>query len=223
MTDGYPKEVEFDPTKESGSLERAREMEVHIERIDPNGPFIAAFEDGEHVHEVVLERYRDGFRADCWRLDDESGRRVGRCRGWVNHEGPCAHLWVVRSEVAAALLGSRRRVQERAENVESFDRDEEDFADNQGFDWTPHAVQRFRKQRTDGLCFGWSTCAVQPEAPSYGDGVGISPCLTPPLGSCEAVGTRPRARPLSRSLKRRASAGTARVTLGNSRGGQIGG
>lgn len=53
--------------------------------------------------DVELRRTPDGWRADYWYLDDD-GDRIGRCRGWVHHDGPCAHLWAARSHIAHERL-----------------------------------------------------------------------------------------------------------------------
>lgn len=95
MTEAINFEGHFDA--DATSVERARETPVAVERVDSTGPFLVAFEDGERVHEVTLTRDGDEWRGSCWSLD-EDGDRVGRCRGWVHHDGPCAHLWAVRSE-----------------------------------------------------------------------------------------------------------------------------
>lgn len=84
---------------DSSSLERARDTPVEIAADPQHDAHLVAFEDSDHVHAVELTRGPDGWRADCWMLDDD-GHRTGRCRGWVHHDGPCAHLWAVRSRIA---------------------------------------------------------------------------------------------------------------------------
>jgi hypothetical protein len=105
MTDA----VRFDIVDDdSSSLQRARDTPVEVVH-DPQGDsYLIAFEDSDDVHEVEMSRHTDGWRADCWMLD-ESGKRTGRCRGWVHHDGPCAHLWAVRSQLAHDRLEDANR------------------------------------------------------------------------------------------------------------------
>lgn len=95
--------VTFDLDQDSSSIERARETPVEVTTEPWGASYLAAFEDSDDVHEVILTREPDGWHGDCWSLD-ENGERTGRCRGWVHHDGPCAHLWAVRSHVAYERL-----------------------------------------------------------------------------------------------------------------------
>jgi hypothetical protein len=98
--------VRFDLTDDSSSIDRSREQSVEIQ---PDGrAYHVAFDDGDHDHSVLLERQPDGWGADCWMLDDD-GQRTGRCRGWAFHDGPCAHLWAVRSYMARQRLADEDR------------------------------------------------------------------------------------------------------------------
>ena len=100
--DGEP--VEFDLASNSSSLERARTRDYDVQPL-PGGSFLVEFETGESAHEAELSDVgTNDWRGDCWILED--GKRIGRCRGWVYHPGPCAHLWAVRSELAALRLTS---------------------------------------------------------------------------------------------------------------------
>lgn len=95
--------VRFDLDDNSSSIERARETPAEV-TTDPSGEsYLAAFEDSDDVHDVELIRDADGWHADCWALDDH-GTRTGRCRGWAFHDGPCAHIWAVRSHIAREHL-----------------------------------------------------------------------------------------------------------------------
>lgn len=94
--------VRFDLEADSSSIDRARDSHADIEALDA-GTYSVAFADGDHDHEVELQRTPDGWRADCWTLNDD-GTRIGRCRGWVHHSGPCAHLWAARSHIARERL-----------------------------------------------------------------------------------------------------------------------
>jgi hypothetical protein len=85
---------------DGGSIQRARSTDHEVTN-DPLGDgWIVAFEDSEDVHEVLLHETADAWKADCWKLNHE-GERTGRCPGWA----PCAHMWAVRSTVAAHNLG----------------------------------------------------------------------------------------------------------------------
>ena len=96
--------VEFDLTTDSSSAERARDQDVDVKPL-PGGSFLVEFENGESAHQVELSDVgTNDWRGDCWVLSD--GDRISRCRGWVHHSGPCAHLWAVRSELAALRLTS---------------------------------------------------------------------------------------------------------------------
>jgi hypothetical protein len=91
---------------DDGSIARAKQKPVEVLSDLTGDGWIVAFEDSEDVHEVLLNDNAGQWYADCWKLD-EHGDRVGRCRGWVHHDGPCAHLWAVRSKVAAHNLASK--------------------------------------------------------------------------------------------------------------------
>lgn len=87
-----------------GSFERARDTPAEVAPDHAGDSYLVAFEDGDDVHQVDLSRHPNGWLADCWALDDDNGDRTGRCRGFAFHDGPCAHLWAVRSHVAAQKL-----------------------------------------------------------------------------------------------------------------------
>lgn len=95
--------LRFDLHDDSSSIERARNTPVEIVRDPVTDSHLVAFEDSDDVHAVELTRHTDGWRGDCWSLNEE-GDRVGRCRGWVHHDGPCAHLWALRSHRARQRL-----------------------------------------------------------------------------------------------------------------------
>jgi hypothetical protein len=95
--------VRFDLDCEDGSLERSRTDNPLVAPLDDAHTYLVVYDDSEHDHEVVLSRDTDGWEADCWQLNDE-GDRIGRCRGWAFHDGPCAHLWAARSHVAQQRL-----------------------------------------------------------------------------------------------------------------------
>lgn len=86
-------EGHFDP--DSTSVQRARETESHIS--DMGDSWLVAFRDSESVHEVELEQGHQEWRGTCWTLN-EDGDRVQQCPGYSFHDGPCAHLWLVRSQ-----------------------------------------------------------------------------------------------------------------------------
>gem|GEM_PF-4508682 len=95
--------VRFDLDDEDGSLDRSRTDNPLVAPLDERDTYLVIYDDSDHDHEVVLSRSTDGWHADCWMLDDD-GRRIGRCRGWAFHDGPCAHLWAARSHVAQERL-----------------------------------------------------------------------------------------------------------------------
>ncbi|WP_255149007.1 hypothetical protein [Halorarius halobius] len=104
---------------DSGSAERARDSEVAVAPVEPTGPFIVAFEDSDSVHEVTLRRDGEAWHGDCWALH-EDGDRHGRCKGLTYSDGPCAHLFAVRSAVAdddRPGVHVRDAAQERADSV----------------------------------------------------------------------------------------------------------
>ncbi|WP_178917685.1 hypothetical protein [Natronomonas gomsonensis] len=98
------KSLRFDVLDDdSASIDRARSTDYEVVT-DPSGRgYIIAFADSEDVHLAELQREPDGWAGDCWTVD-EDGTRTGRCRGWVHHDGPCAHLWAVRSHLARERL-----------------------------------------------------------------------------------------------------------------------
>lgn len=87
----------------SGSLTRARNVEYECTR-SPNGEsYIIAFADSVDVHDVVLLEGPDGWDGHCY-IIDEDGERQSTCPGYAHHDGPCAHLWAVRSYIARRKL-----------------------------------------------------------------------------------------------------------------------
>jgi len=114
MTDRLSFEAQFAP--DDGSVERARETAAHVVTDEPGGPFLLAFADSDDVHELVLRRDGDEWHGNCWALD-ERGDRVERCRGLVYSDGPCAHLWRLRSDVAAGENEIVDAVEARAEQA----------------------------------------------------------------------------------------------------------
>jgi len=107
-----PDTISFDVPMGGSSMERARDQPHKITPL-ADGVWLVAFETGDAHHEVELEQTEAGWEGDCWTLDDE-GRQVGRCRGWVYHPGPCAHLWAVRSWIAGQRLAGRPETPEQA-------------------------------------------------------------------------------------------------------------
>ena len=100
-----PDTISFDVSLAGSSMERARDQPHEVTPL-ADGAWLVAFERGDAHHEVELAETAAGWEGDCWTLDGE-GRQVGRCRGWVYHPGPCAHLWAVRSWIAGQRLAGR--------------------------------------------------------------------------------------------------------------------
>jgi len=100
-----PDTISFDVSLAGSSMERARDQPHEVTPL-ADGAWLVAFERGDAHHEVELAETAAGWEGDCWTLDDE-GRQVGRCRGWVYHPGPCAHLWAVRSWIAGQRVAGR--------------------------------------------------------------------------------------------------------------------
>lgn len=98
--------VTFDLDTDSSSIDRARDADVNL--ASTGDTYRVQLADGDSTHDVLLEKRRDGWHADCWTLNDD-GDRTGRCRGWVHHDGPCAHLWAVRSRLAHERLSDDDR------------------------------------------------------------------------------------------------------------------
>ena len=98
--------VTFDLDTDSSSIDRARNADVNL--ASTGDTYRVQLADGDSTHDVLLEKRRDGWHADCWTLNDD-GDRTGRCRGWVHHDGPCAHLWAVRSQLAHERLSDDDR------------------------------------------------------------------------------------------------------------------
>lgn len=80
---------------DSAQVKRARETPSEITNIGDS--WLVAFEDSNDVHEVELTHTPEGFDGVCW-IVDENGERVEECPGHQYHNGPCAHLWLIRSE-----------------------------------------------------------------------------------------------------------------------------
>jgi len=80
---------------ENGSVTRARSEEGHVAELEEGGPWAVLFEDSETIHEVELVKVNGEWHGDCWDLEDGTGDRVQRCRGFAFHDGPCAHLYLV--------------------------------------------------------------------------------------------------------------------------------
>jgi len=107
--------VRFDLKNDDGSKARARDDEHHIARTPDGSGYLIAFAGGENVHEVVLNRGPDGWTGDC-HIADRNADRTERCPGWAHHDGPCAHLWAVRSYIARERRESDD--QRHADNVD---------------------------------------------------------------------------------------------------------
>lgn len=114
MTERLSFEEHFTP--HNGSVERGRETAAHVVTDEPGGPFLLAFADSDDVHEFVLRRDGDEWHGNCWALDDD-GNRDEWCRSLVYSEGPCAHLWRLRSDVAAGEIKVIDAAEARAEQV----------------------------------------------------------------------------------------------------------
>lgn len=99
---------------DNGSVRRARETEAAV-TVEQPGVVLLAFADSDDVHEVVLRRDGDEWHGDCWALHSDGDRRE-RCRGLTYSPGPCAHLWRVRSAVAAEEIGVPDAAEERADH-----------------------------------------------------------------------------------------------------------
>ena len=98
--------VTFDLDTDSSSVDRAKNADVNL--ASTGDTYRVQLADGDSTHDILLEKRRDGWHADCWTLNDD-GDRTGRCRGWVHHDGPCAHLWAVRSQLARERLSDDDR------------------------------------------------------------------------------------------------------------------
>ena len=94
--------VSFNLNETDGSLTRAKEANPNLIEIDEPAATLCAFEDGDFVHKVILYRDVDGWQGTCYAIRDPDGIRL--CRGWKHHDGPCAHLWAVRSHIAHKRL-----------------------------------------------------------------------------------------------------------------------
>lgn len=101
---------------DDGSVQRARETPAHVVADESGGPFLLAFADSDDVHEVLLRRDGDEWYGNCWALDDD-GNRDERCRGLVYSNGPCAHLWRLRSDAAAREIEVVDAAEARAEQA----------------------------------------------------------------------------------------------------------
>jgi hypothetical protein len=205
--------LEFDLLgSDSGSVERARETPAVIEPQNDPGTYVVEFEDSEHTHQVVLLHNADGWRGNCSILDSD-GTRVGHCRGLLYHAGPCAHLWAVRSEVAAVRLAEAE-----AAHYDKVDRNAEDFGGNPRFNWKTLDARRFSRDPRDGLRFPWSRSGTQNNRLSHGDGGRIWRVSHTPPSRRGGVGSRATARAVIRdSESARGRGDFVRTTV--SRGG----
>jgi len=97
--------VRFDLETESDSLRRARDDDHRVALTPDGSAYLVFFEDGDEIHRVDLERGPDGWTGDCHVQDLDSDDRFERCPGLAYHDGPCAHLWAVRSHIARDRLG----------------------------------------------------------------------------------------------------------------------
>ena len=100
---------------ESGSVQRAREQEAAVAPVDDTGQVIIEFADSDATHEVTLRRDGTEWYGDCWALH-ENGDKHGRCKGLTYSDGPCAHLWRVRSAVARGDVEVPDVQEERADH-----------------------------------------------------------------------------------------------------------
>ena len=89
----------FDLTTESDSLHRARTEPVLIERTSDGSRYLVTFRSSDSVYAVKLNREPDRWDASCRKYDADN-ILAGECPGWKHHDGPCAHLWAVRSYIA---------------------------------------------------------------------------------------------------------------------------
>lgn len=80
---------------DSASIKRARTEAHHV--VPDGDGWLIAFETSEHVHRVELHQGENQWHGQCWDLD-EDGHRNGRCKGLTYSDGPCAHLWLLRSQ-----------------------------------------------------------------------------------------------------------------------------
>jgi len=108
--------VRFDLESDSDSLRRAREDDHNVARTPDGSGWLVFFEDGDEIHRVDLERTPDGWDGDCHVQDLDSDDRFERCPGLVYHDGPCAHLWAVRSTIAQER--QRDRDERHAQDVD---------------------------------------------------------------------------------------------------------
>lgn len=121
---------------ESGLIQRARETECAVAPVDDTGPFILAFEDSDHIHEVTLYRDGEAWHGNCWALDDH-GNRKQQCKGLTYNEGLCAHLWRVQSDAALGDVDVADAEEERVQgHVERLSAD--------GGEYRPGRVERHR-------------------------------------------------------------------------------
>jgi hypothetical protein len=108
----------------SASFERADPEAVLIERRAWNR-FLVTLPDGEHCHEVRLEKRNGAFAGEC-RLPEEGDEydEQQRCpaRKYNNDSLPCAHLCTIRK----ALVFNDRA--DDGTTIEVFERDEIEIA-----------------------------------------------------------------------------------------------
>ena len=97
--------VWFDLETDSDSLTRARDEDVRVSRTSDGEGYLVVFQDGDDIHRVDLERGPDGWTGDCRVRDLDNPDRHERCPGLKYHDGPCSHLWAVRSHIARDRLG----------------------------------------------------------------------------------------------------------------------
>jgi len=88
-----PLDFEHERDTDSTSWRRADPTTALIERTAWNH-WRVTLPDGEHVHDVRLETDHGAYVGDCHVLGDDGERE--RCPGFAYHDGPCAHLCVVR-------------------------------------------------------------------------------------------------------------------------------
>jgi len=99
-------EGHFDP--DATSIRRAREKSSEFTKFGNSR--LVAFEDSEEVHDVQLQDTVDGPDGMCW-IVDHDGERTGPCPGLEYHDGPCAHLWLVRSQCFRPVLADGGHVE----------------------------------------------------------------------------------------------------------------
>ncbi|WP_058365930.1 hypothetical protein [Haloparvum sedimenti] len=100
-----PEVLDFEGRRDVGSAswERADPTAALIERVAWNRWHVL-LPDGEHTHEVRLERDHGGLTGACMALMDDGKERCP-ARKYNDPDEPCAHLCTVRKAAFGAIEG----------------------------------------------------------------------------------------------------------------------